>query len=96
MKRIAIIGSCDTKHREVAYMRDLIEAEGIEVLVIDVATGPSPSYGYNVSREEVVEAAGTKWSELEPKSKGEKIAFMMEAAADYVEKIYREGKIDGK
>lgn len=95
MKRIAIIGSCDTKHREVAYMRDLIEAEGIEVLVIDVATGPSPSYGYNVSREEVVEAAGTKWSELEPKSKGEKIAFMMEAAADYVEKIYREGKIDG-
>lgn len=95
MKTIAIIGSCDTKYREVAYMKELIEAEGIAVLVIDVATGPNPSYNYDVSRAEVVRAAGSTWEELEPKTKGEKIAFMMEAAASYVEQIYREGKIDG-
>lgn len=95
MKTIAIIGSCDTKYREVGYMRELIEAEGIAVLVIDVATGPSPSYNYDVSRAEVVRSAGSTWGELEPKTKGEKIAFMMEAAASYVEQIYREGKIDG-
>jgi len=95
MKTIAIIGSCDTKYREVAYMKELIEAEGIAVLVIDVATGPNPSYNYDVSRAEVVRAAGSTWEELEPKTKGEKIAFMMEAAASYVEQIYQEGKIDG-
>lgn len=95
MKTIAIIGSCDTKPREVAYMRGLIEEQGIEVLVIDVATGPNPSYGYDVSREEVVAAAGTPWEELEPKSKGEKIAFMMGAVADYVENLYKEGRIHG-
>lgn len=95
MKTIAIIGSCDTKYREVAYMRKWIEAQGTEVLVIDVATGPCPSYGYDVSREEIVEAAGTQWEALEPKTKGEKIAFMMEAAASYVENLYQDGKIQG-
>lgn len=95
MKTIAIIGSCDTKYREVAYMRELIEAQDTGVLVIDVATGPNPSYGYDVSREEVTEAAGTKWEVLEPKTKGEKIAFMMDAVAAYVERLYMDGKIQG-
>lgn len=95
MKTIAIIGSCDTKYREVAYMRELLEAQTVNVLVIDVATGPDCSYGYDISREEVTEAAGTKWETLEPKTKGEKIAFMMEAVASYVEKLYEDGKIQG-
>lgn len=95
MKTIAIIGSCDTKYREVAYMRELIEAQDTEVLVLDVATGPNPSYGYDVSREAIVEAAGTKWEILEPNTKGEKIAFMMEAVAAYVENLYVDGKIQG-
>lgn len=95
MKTIAIIGSCDTKYREVAFMRERILAQGIDALVIDVATGPDPSFGFDISREEVTEAAGVSWTELEPKTKGEKIAFMMEAAAGFVEKLYEEGKIQG-
>ena len=95
MKTIAIIGSCDTKYREICYMRELIEAQGVKALVIDVATGPDPSKGYDVSREEVAESAGVSWQDMEPKSKGEKISFMTEAVAGYVEKIYQEKKIDG-
>lgn len=95
MKTIAIIGSCDTKYKEVLYMRERIEAEGVNALIVDVATGPNPSFHYDVSREEVAEAAGTSWKEMESKSKGEKIAFMMEAVAGYVEMLYREGRIDG-
>ena len=95
MKTIAIIGSCDTKYREICYMRELIEAQGVKALVIDVATGPDPSMGYDISREEVAESAGVSWQDMEPKSKGEKISFMTEAVAGYVEKIYQERKIDG-
>ena len=76
MKTIAIIGSCDTKYREVKFMKEQIEAEGISALVIDVATGPSPSCNYDVSRAEVVENAGKTWEELEPRTKGEKIGFI--------------------
>ena len=86
MKTIAIIGSCDTKYREICYMRELIEAQGVKALVIDVATGPDPSKGYDISREEVAESAGVSWQDMESKSKGEKISFMTEAVAGYVEK----------
>ena len=58
MKTIAIIGSCDTKYREIAYMRDQVESQGLKAMVINVATGPNPSYGYDVSREDVTKAAG--------------------------------------
>ena len=51
MKTIAIIGSCDTSNTEKScYMRELIEAPGVKALVIDVATGPDPSKGYDISK----------------------------------------------
>lgn len=95
MKTIGIIGSCDTKYKEVAYMKELIEAQQVAVLVIDVATGVDQSYGYDVSREEVAAAAGVPWPQLAPKEKGEKIGFMMEAVAVYVKRLYLTGRIDG-
>lgn len=95
MKTIAIIESCDTKHREAAYMKELIEKEGLKGLVIDVATGSSQSYSFDVSREEVVASTGITWKDLEPKTKGEKIDYMKNAVAQYVKKLYDEGKIDG-
>lgn len=51
MKTIAIIGSCDTKYREIAYMREQVESQGVKAMVINVATGLNPSYGYDVSRD---------------------------------------------
>lgn len=95
MNTVAIIGSCDTKAREVAYMRQLLESWGLDVLVINVATGPGPSSGYDISREEVSQAAGVPWEDMEPKTKGEKISFMTEAVAVMVRKLYEEGKIQG-
>lgn len=95
MKTIAIIESCDTKHKEAKFIKDFIEKEGLEGLVINTATGPAKSYNYDISREEVAEAYGTPWSEMEPKTKGEKVDFMKDAVAAYVEKLYADGKIQG-
>ncbi|MDF2611277.1 MAG: hypothetical protein K0R92_2751 [Lachnospiraceae bacterium] len=95
MKTIAIIGSCDTKYKEIAFMRQFIEDRGLKALVINIATGPDQSFGYDISREEVAEAFGTSWSELEPMSKGEKIEFMAEAAPNIVMQLYQNNKIDG-
>lgn len=95
MKTIAIIESCDTKHREAQYMKELVEKEGLRGLVIDVSTGPILSTGYDVSREEVVKVSGMTWEELQPKTKGEKIDFMKDAIAKYVKELYENGEIDG-
>ncbi len=95
MKTIAIIGSCDTKYKEIAYMRELLETRGIKPYVINIATGPLESKGYDVSREEVALSAGVSWESMTGKTKGEKIAFMAEATASLIEKLYLDKKIDG-
>ena len=96
MKTIAVIESCDTKFKEAKFISDFIKNEGLNALVINTATGPAPSYNYDISREEIAESYGTPWEEMEPKSKGEKIDYMKDAVAAYVVKLYEEGKIDGK
>lgn len=95
MKTIAIIESCDTKYKEAQFIKDFIENTGIQGLVINTATGPAPSYNFDISREEVAAAYGTPWEELESKTKGEKIDYMKDAVASYVEKLYADKKIDG-
>lgn len=95
MKTIAVIESCDTKFKEAKFISDFIKNEGLNALVINTATGPAPSYNYDISREEIAESYGTPWKEMEPKSKGEKIDYMKDAVAAYVVKLYEEGKIDG-
>lgn len=93
MKTIAIIESCDTKYKEVAFMREFIEKENIGVIVINTATGTTPSYNYDISREEVLLESGVKWEEIEAKTKNEKMRHMTEATANLVEKLYKENKI---
>lgn len=102
MKTIAIIESCDTKYKEAAYMKECVEKAGLKALVINTATGPVACYNPNdngavvdVTREEVAEAYGTPWSAMEPKTKGEKIEYMRKAIVDYVDKLYKAGKIQG-
>ena len=81
MKTIAVIESCDTKFKEAKFISDFIKNEGLNALVINTATGPAPSYNYDISREEIAESYGTPWKEMEPKSKGEKIDYMKDAVA---------------
>ena len=75
MKTIAIIESCDTKYTETAYMKECIEKAGLQALVLNTATGPEECANpddngkvVDVSRNEIVAAYGTPWSELEDKT----------------------------
>ena len=95
MKTIAIIGSCDTKYKEIAYMRELIEGRGLRALVINIATGPAQARGYDISREEVALFGGMTWEDIVTRTKGEKIAYMAEAAAGCLYQLYCDKKIDG-
>ena len=61
MKTIAVIESCDTKFKEAKFISDFIKNEGLNALVINTATGPAPSYNYDISREEIAESYGTPW-----------------------------------
>lgn len=102
MKTIAIIESCDTKYTEAGYMKEIVEKAGMRGLVINMATGPCPVADpddngkvVDVSREEVAASFGTPWSEMEDKTKGEKIEYMRAAIAEYVYRLYQNGEIQG-
>ncbi len=83
-------------------MKELVLKAGLNALVINTATGPCACANpddngkvVDVTREEIALAYGTPWDEMEPKTKGEKIEYMRAAVTDYLDKLYKAGKIDG-
>ncbi len=67
MKTIAVIESCDTKFKEAKFISDFIKNEGLNALVINTATGPAPSYNYDISQEKrlqkVMVHLGKRWNQ---------------------------------
>lgn len=52
MKKAYVIGTCDTKYHELAYVRDLIREAGVETVLVDVGI-KAHEYDVDVSRHEV-------------------------------------------
>ena len=52
VRRIYVVGTCDTKARELHYAADLIKKAGAEVALVDVSTGPC-KYESGISPQEV-------------------------------------------
>ncbi|HSV80200.1 MAG TPA: Tm-1-like ATP-binding domain-containing protein [Ramlibacter sp.] len=52
MKKVYVVGTCDTKQDELLYVRDLVTASGVDAVLVDVATGQSGGAG-DVSPEVV-------------------------------------------
>ena len=52
-KNVVIIGALDTKGMEFAFIKDLIEKEGIDTLVVDFGTMGDPDFEPEVKRAEV-------------------------------------------
>ncbi|MDR1518789.1 MAG: Tm-1-like ATP-binding domain-containing protein [Planctomycetota bacterium] len=95
MKTIGIIASCDTKLKEVEFMRERLGRAGFSSLVIDISIGPGQPAGADVSREEVFLNAGLRWEEIRDRPKGDLMALVAPAAKATVLKLYREGRFDG-
>jgi len=95
-KTVVIVGSLDTKGREFAFIRDLIEKEGLQTLVIDFGVMGAPAFEADIKRGEVAEAAGGDLAYL---SSGEHKDLAMRTMADglakVVSKLYQQGRIDG-
>lgn len=95
-KAILIIATLDTKGPETSYIKNLIEAKGHPVLVMDTGILGPPSFQPDLSREEVARSTGTQVEELiRLKDKGRAIQTMAEGSKKIVHQLYQEGKIAG-
>ena len=91
-----LIGTLDTKGRELAFVRDLIRAQGIETLVIDVGSQGPPAFEPDVDRDEVFRRAGTSASlVIERGDRSEAVSKAEEGIALVVAELHREGRVDG-
>ena len=95
-KHIVILGTLDTKEREVGYVRDLIEKRGHLPVIVDCGVMQDPSFEPAISRHAVAEAADTTIEEiLQTGDKNHAISTMTRGAVETAKTLLAQGKLDG-
>ena len=93
---VVIVGTLDTKGEEIGFARDVLEAEGVAVHVIDTGVVGDPEFEPDTSASEVAEAADTTLGHLrEEADRGEAMEAMGEGAAAIVKQMHESGDVDG-
>ena len=93
---VLLVGALDTKGAEYAFVKDLIEAAGLQTLVVDFGVMGQPAFEPDVSRAEVAIAGGGNLSYLASGTrKDEAMRTMAQGLASVVERLYDEGRFDG-
>lgn len=96
-KRIAVIGTFDTKATEYKYLIDLILAKGHQVLTVNTGVfGSTDLFPVDTESAEVASAAGTDIEALrKAKDRGQAIAVMSEGIAVFLKERFARAKFDG-
>ena len=93
---VLLVGALDTKGAEYAFVKDLIEAAGLQTLVVDFGVMGQPAFEPDVSRADVAIAGGGNLSYLASGTrKDEAMRTMAQGLASVVERLYDEGRFDG-
>lgn len=96
MPTVVVLGTMDTKGKELGYVRDVIRAQGVDTLLVDMGVLEPPAVAPDITREEVAKAAEIDLEALAAKrDRGEAVSAMTRAAAVIARKLYEEGRLDG-
>ena len=98
-KRIAVLGTLDTKGKEVEFLQERIEKMGRAAIVIDIGILNKPLITSDIQRADVLHASGADQQEFEKLIKCNKRAdvleIMVKGASNILQRLYNEEKIDG-
>src|SRR6476659_3350815 len=95
-KTVVIVGALDTKGEEFAFVKRLIEAQGLRTLVVDFGVLGQPAFAPDVDRSEVARAGGGALGTLRSgEHKDEAMKTMAAGLAVVVARLHREGRLDG-
>lgn len=96
LSKVAIVGTLDTKGEEFKYVKEIIEGEGLETIVIDAGVMGEPYFEPDISRDQVAIAGGDKIEKLvEAADRGHSMEVMSDGAAVIVEELFEEGEVAG-
>ncbi len=94
-KYLLIVTTLDTKGREAAYVKDCVQALGIHPILMDVGTLDEPLASPDITRSEVVEAAGTHFDSIKGKDRSIAVAAVQKGGAILARRLFEEGKLHG-
>ena len=94
-KYLLIIATLDTKGREAAYVKDCVQTLGIHPILMDVGTLGEPLTNPDITRGEVVEAAGCHLDLIKEKDRSVAFAAVQKGGAILARRLFEEGKLHG-
>ncbi len=96
MSTVLVIGTLDTKGKELLYLRGRIEAEGARALLVDVSCkSQKTEFRSDVSCRTVAREIGKEFDEIAQLDKISALRLMTEGAMKVAEKMVTEGKFHG-
>jgi uncharacterized protein (UPF0261 family) len=90
---VVLVGTLDTKGEEYAYLRERLEAGGVDTLLVDVGTQGPPLTRADVPPEDVAAAGGFDLAALT--DRGAAVEAMCAAAPVVVRRLFDEGRCQG-
>jgi uncharacterized protein (UPF0261 family) len=95
-KTILLVGAFDTKGEEFAFVRDVIEARGLNTLLMDTGIMGEPLVAPDIPAEEVAEAGGSSLETLRSDGdRGKAVDVMLAGVSKLVTQLFDEGKFHG-
>ncbi len=95
-KTILVIGTADTKSDEIAFLRQQVQAQGAQALVMDVGVLAAGHAPVDLGNAEVAAAAGTTLQAVvDSGDENTAMTLMAQGAAALAVKLHGEGRIDG-
>lgn len=95
MAVIAVIACCDTKYHEILFVKEKIQAAGMQPLILDISTGPEVPIRADISREQVLTMGGYTWEQVCAMDKSGAISAMTDSICRMIFHLYEKKEIDG-
>ena len=96
MPTIAVLGTLDTKGKEVEFLAEQIHARGCDTLIVDLAILGPPVIEPDVSRETVLAAIGELVETLaECGDRGRAVTAMTRGVESILPELHAQGRFDG-
>jgi uncharacterized protein (UPF0261 family) len=93
---VYLIGTLDTKGRELGFVRELLRECGVDVCVVDAGCLGEPAIPADVSRETVFAAAGISLEELRAAAdRGRAVSAAAAGVAEIIAREHVSGHVDG-
>src|SRR5262245_21855652 len=93
---VVLIGTLDTKGREIAFVRDLMRERGVETIVVDAGVLGEPAFAPDVPRQQVFEAAKTSWeASRRAGDRGDAVAKAAAGVTRVIQDLAAQGRVDG-